>query len=58
VIAREIVDDLEAALEQFRLIAGNLGKEYEAGKINPLFRFGNHRGRAYNKPIITCFQHS
>ena len=25
VIAQEIVDDLEAALEQFRLIAGDLG---------------------------------
>ncbi|HEV8328021.1 MAG TPA: hypothetical protein VGQ79_05920 [Nitrospiraceae bacterium] len=27
VIAQEIVDDLEAALEQFRLIANDLGKE-------------------------------
>jgi len=27
VIAQEIVDDLEAALEQFRLIAGDLGGE-------------------------------
>jgi type I restriction enzyme M protein len=27
VIAQEIVDDLEAALEQFRLIAGNLQPE-------------------------------
>ena len=27
VIAREIVDDLEAALEQFRLIAEDLGDE-------------------------------
>jgi len=27
VIAQEIVDDLEAALEQFRLIAGYLGGE-------------------------------
>jgi type I restriction enzyme M protein len=27
VIAQEIVDDLEAALEQFRLIAGDLDKE-------------------------------
>jgi type I restriction enzyme M protein len=26
VIAQEIVDDLEAALEQFRLIAGDLGE--------------------------------
>ena len=26
VIAQEIVDDLEAALEQFRLIAGDLGR--------------------------------
>jgi hypothetical protein len=26
VIAQEIVDDLEAALEQFRLIAGDLAK--------------------------------
>jgi len=25
VIAQEIVDDLEAALEQFRLVAGDLG---------------------------------
>jgi type I restriction enzyme M protein len=33
VIAQEIVDDLEAALEQFRLIANDLGKgdEKEAG---------------------------
>ena len=29
VIAQEIVDDLEAALEQFRLIAGDLGAEVE-----------------------------
>jgi len=27
VIAQEIVDDLEAALEQFRLIANDLGSE-------------------------------
>ena len=27
VMAQEIVDDLEAALEQFRLIAGDLGVE-------------------------------
>jgi hypothetical protein len=27
VIAQEIVDDLEAALEQFRLIANDLGKD-------------------------------
>ena len=27
VIAQEIVDDLEAALEQFRLIAGDLGAD-------------------------------
>jgi hypothetical protein len=27
VIAQEIVDDLEAALEQFRLIAADLGPE-------------------------------
>ena len=27
IIAQEIVDDLEAALEQFRLIANDLGKE-------------------------------
>ena len=27
VIAEEIVDDLEAALEQFRLISNDLGKE-------------------------------
>jgi type I restriction enzyme M protein len=31
VIAQEIVDDLEAALEQFRLIAGDLTTEIEAG---------------------------
>jgi type I restriction enzyme M protein len=30
VIAQEIVDDLEAALEQFRLIAGDLGERSEA----------------------------
>ena len=30
VIAQEIVDDLEAALEQFRLIAGDMGGEVEA----------------------------
>jgi type I restriction enzyme M protein len=29
VIAQEIVDDLEAALEQFRLIANDLGAEAE-----------------------------
>jgi hypothetical protein len=29
VIAQEIVDDLEAALEQFRLIAGDLGADME-----------------------------
>jgi type I restriction enzyme M protein len=29
VIAQEIVDDLEAALEQFRLIANDLGNESE-----------------------------
>lgn len=29
VIAQEIVDDLEAALEQFRLIAGDLGADVE-----------------------------
>jgi hypothetical protein len=29
VIAQEIVDDLEAALEQFRLIVGDLGIESE-----------------------------
>ncbi len=29
VIAQEIVDDLEAALEQFRLIAADLGAEVE-----------------------------
>jgi hypothetical protein len=29
VIAQEIVDDLEAALEQFRLIAGDLGVDVE-----------------------------
>ena len=27
IIAQEIVDDLEAALEQFRLIANDLGKQ-------------------------------
>jgi hypothetical protein len=27
VIPQEIVDDLEAALEQFRLIAGDLGRD-------------------------------
>ena len=27
IIAQEIVDDLEAALEQFRLIASDLGRE-------------------------------
>jgi len=33
VIAQEIVEDLEAALEQFRLIAGDLGAPPEvAGK--------------------------
>jgi type I restriction enzyme M protein len=31
VIAQEIVEDLEAALEQFRLIAGDLGTEPSAG---------------------------
>jgi type I restriction enzyme M protein len=30
VIAQEIVDDLEAALEQFRLIANDLGGESSA----------------------------
>lgn len=30
VIAQEIVDDLEAALEQFRLIANDLGPSSEA----------------------------
>jgi len=30
VIAQEIVDDLEAALEQFRLIAGDLAGERDA----------------------------
>ena len=30
VIAKEVVEDLEAALEQFRLIAGDLGVEAEA----------------------------
>jgi hypothetical protein len=30
VIAQEIVDDLEAALEQFRLIAGAMGGAVEA----------------------------
>jgi type I restriction enzyme M protein len=29
VIAQEIVDDLEAALEQFRLIASDLGADVE-----------------------------
>ena len=32
VIAQEIVDDLEAALEQFRLIAGDLG---DAALVGP-----------------------
>jgi len=32
VIAQEIVDDLEAALEQFRLIAGDLASTAEADK--------------------------
>jgi type I restriction enzyme M protein len=31
VLAQEIVDDLEAALEQFRLIAEDLGEEREIG---------------------------
>ena len=31
VIAQEIVDDLEAALEQFRLIASDLGHDQGAG---------------------------
>ena len=31
VIAQEIVDDLEAALEQFRLIASDLGDDQGAG---------------------------
>jgi len=30
IIAQEIVDDLEAALEQFRLIASDLGEEVAA----------------------------
>lgn len=30
VIAQEIVEDLQAALEQFRLIAGDLGAEVDA----------------------------
>ena len=30
VIAQEIVEDLQAALEQFKLIAGDLGAEIEA----------------------------
>jgi len=33
VIAQEIVDDLEAALEQFRLIAADLGEEKEVGNV-------------------------
>ena len=33
VIAQEIVDDLESALEQFRLIANDLGEENAAKKI-------------------------
>ncbi|NKE64838.1 SAM-dependent DNA methyltransferase [Ramlibacter sp. RBP-2] len=32
VIAQEIVEDLQAALEQFRLIAGDLGAEVEVGQ--------------------------
>ena len=34
VIAQEIVDDLEAALEQFRLIAGDLGADVEPAGLN------------------------
>ena len=33
VIAQEIVDDLEAALEQFRLIAGDLGADVPGATV-------------------------
>jgi type I restriction enzyme M protein len=35
VIAQEIVDDLEAALEQFRLIAADLGSDSADGAVRP-----------------------
>jgi len=35
IIAQEIVDDLEAALEQFRLIAGDLNGSTDTGAPEP-----------------------
>jgi hypothetical protein len=51
VIAQEIVDDLEAALEQFRLIAGDLGgaavDDTASRRFPPSFR-----------PLAACSQNS
>ena len=38
IIAQEIVDDLEAACEQFRLIANDLGEAPENGSMSESFQ--------------------